>query len=284
MKTAAASLVLAAGVSGQFYSPYQFGGARVASPYRFGGAMLSPYGMRAPRMMAAPPAADVKAQLIDQSLLMDAMSYYTTGNTQDMIEKLVTATDFELKNTQAQAAFDAFKANPSRTTSLKAEVQDNQAKALQFKMYYPNGPVGGIWPTGFNSEGRYKYQAASAKMELADDALKTAERRMSFDADGADAYYNALASYKGEESNLWEKTFKYEGNKAAENHIIRQSYINAKRSGDVDDETFLNSFLMTDGPSNIVNEGLAAILVYQQNRRDAMAGQNDGPAQVNTDF
>jgi len=283
MKTAAASLVLAAGVSGQFYSPY-----RVASPYQFGGVrvaaprtMLSPYAMGAPRMM---PAADVKAQLVDQSLLMDALSYYTEGNTNDLVSKLVTATDFELKNPQAQAAFDAFKANPTRTTSLKAEVQDNQAKAIQFEMYYPNGPVGGIWPTGFNSKNRYKYQAASAQLELKDDALKTAERRMSFDADGADAYFNALAAFKDKENNLWEKTFKNAGNSAAENHMIRKSYIDAKRNGDVDDETFLNSFLMTDGPSNIVNEGLAAILVYQQNRRAAMQGNNAGPAQVNTNF
>lgn len=287
MKTAAASLILAAGVSGQFFgSPYM--GARVAAPRAAFG--FSPYAMAAPRMMAAPvavaaaprvmaapraaPVVDVHDELVEQSLYYDLMSQYTTGNLQDLFTKYTTATDFELLETEAQTAFEAFKANPTRTTSLEAEAADSFAKAQQFTMYYPDGATS--WPAGDNLENRFNYQGMSALMEVADDALKVAERRMSYDPSGADAYFNALSAYNEASDGLWIESFDQMGQADAYNHLTRQSYIDSKRADGIDDANFLTSFLMDDGGlASLQNEKLQALLVYNNFK------QGDGPAALN---
>jgi hypothetical protein len=227
--------------------------------------------MAAPR---AAPVRNVKDELVEQSLYYDMMSQYTTGNLQDLFTKYTTATDFELLEQKAQAAFEAFKANPTRTTSLEAEARDSFAKGQQFKMYYPDGATS--WPAGDNLRNRFKYQGKSAQMELADDALKTAERRMSYDPDGADAYFNALSAYNAASDTLWIEAFDQMGQESAYNHLIRQSYIDGKRDGDIDDENFLTSFLMDDGGvASLQDEKLLALTLYNNFK------QGDGPAALN---
>ena len=265
MKTAAASLILAAGVSGQFFgNPYM--GARVAAPRAAFG--VSPYAM------AAAPVRNVHDELVEQSLYYDLLSQYTTGNLQDLFTKYTTATDFELMETEAQAAFEAFKANPTRTTSLEAEARDSFAKAQQFTMYYPDGATS--WPAGDNLENRFKYQGKSAQMELADDALKAAERRISYDPNGADAYFNALSAYNGASDSLWIEAFKQTGQADAWKHLIRQSTIDSKRADKIDDKNFMTSFLMYDGGlASLQDEKLRTLMLYSNSRRGT------GPAALN---
>jgi hypothetical protein len=231
-----------------------------------------------PARMAAP--AVTKDQLVDQSLFWDFMSYYTTGNLEDIANQYVNAIDFELKNKQADDAFEAFKANPTRASSLKAEAEDASAKSKQMKV------LAGIHPSAKDAERRYKFQSYSAKMESAEDQLKNAELRMGVDADGADAYFNALANFRDKSTTWWQNHFDYTGKDHAYKHLERRSYIEGKRNGDVDDETFLNSFLMVEdgGVNRLINEGLAAGLVYQQNRREQMQGNNAGPNQLNQNW
>jgi len=239
MKTGIACAALAAGVSAQVMNPYAgrmampapywATGARVAAPAA--ARVAAPVGYAYPQYNQATldtlregvtgvtdAVSEARlAQLAQSSAQYDYLSTRTTDpKDEDRYTRWSRGYDFQIADTEAEHAYKAFVSNPSRETSLASESASNTANAAQVM----------FWDTSaeddeFGRAGRYTFQALAGNMELAEDALKHAERNIAFNDDAA-AYYNALAEYGTAENELWEQTFNLKGDHHTADMLKRQ--------------------------------------------------------------
>jgi hypothetical protein len=260
MKTGIACVALVAGASAQgvymgnpyaarVAAPYWQTGARVMSPV----AVASPYVSRpvyvAPQPQPQPEvevdqsallqeikdgvagvydsvAAAKKAQLVEQRERYDYMGARgpayndAADNDEGRYQQYENMYEFQVTDTEAQKAYEAFVKNPNRKTSIKADYLDNFAKSDQYQLLFP-----GSSDKKFGPAGRYENMGFTGKLEATEDALKHAERNMAFN-DDASAYYKALESYNDAESKAWEHTFRLSGDAYAANQIEASRKIN----------------------------------------------------------
>lgn len=162
-----------------------------------------------------------KAQLASSSAQYDYLSSRTTNlKDSDRYSRWSRGYDFQIADTDAEHAHKAFVNNPTRMTSLASESASNFANAAQV-MFWDTSAEDDV----FGRAGRYTFQGLAGNMELAEDALKHAERNIAFNDDAA-AYYNALAEYGTAENELWEQTFNLKGDTHTANMLERQRTFN----------------------------------------------------------
>jgi len=254
MKSSIACLVLAAGVSAQV--PVQVG-----TPYYGARVISQPYGFaRAPAMTAeqqaaaALPEAERRAALeaevagvradwaetqaaaqkaaaaVTKADMSSKIEYYqflgaregVSDDTKARYSQYISQLQYEMANTGANAAYEAFVANPTRITSLKSSAASANANIDLMTVFAAGGGVG---ESDFGQAGQYAMQASEAGMEVAEDNLKAAERGLGFNADST-AYFAALDAYKSAEAGAWDQVFDMQGKSQVSTHYSKASYVN----------------------------------------------------------
>jgi hypothetical protein len=243
MKSSIACLVLAAGVSAQVPvtvgTPYygfarapamtaeQQAAAALPAAERQAALQAEVAGVRADFEKTQAAAAKAQAAVTKADMASKVEYYQFLGGREGVsadqkkrYSQYAAQLQYEMANTGANAAYEAFVANPSRITSLASSAASNSANINLMKVF--NG--GSVSDGSFGQAGSYAYQGAAAGMEIAEDNLKAAERGLGFN-DDSKAYFAALDSYKSAERGLWEQTFDMQGKTKASTHMSRAAYV-----------------------------------------------------------
>jgi hypothetical protein len=132
---------------------------------------------------------------------------------------------WEIANTDANKALAAFNANPSRATSLASEAASANANLKLMGVFAGSGADDG----SFGRAGQYAFVGESASMEIAEDALKAAERQLGFNDDSS-AYFAALSDFDSAQDSLWQQTLNMQGKGGATTHMGRANFFNSYQS------------------------------------------------------
>lgn len=230
MKSSIACLALVAGASAQAVvgTPYRYNPYALATPYNAQvniAAVAQANGMDVDAIKAdwvkTQAAAKAAAAASKSSALKAQEKYYkylasrsaNSAKTTSRYNQWAAQTAYENANTKANKAYDAFVANPSRATSLASEAASANANIKTMSVY----AGAGVDDESFGKAGRFNYQAHSAELEAADDALKHASSRLAIDEDSH--YFTALDDYNRAESETWKTTFLLQGKTYAAQQI-----------------------------------------------------------------